>query len=536
MELETTLLWFALAGGAVTFITGLRTWRAGDRMYLASGALILALTGGVWLLRPSLAGIVGSIGWALLVLVPSLLSRLAARAASRRAHRWAIWLTQAVYVLHPSASLRQLVRDRRAALDLFEGRFEAAEEAFRASAPASGPGRHVAELSCLRVRGDWEGTVAYYEANVRDEDALRHPLLLHSYLRALGELGRRKDLVATYARFASELGGAQRQPHRVGAWLFLFGFTGERALVDRLFKRLLVGHPRDLSDLWALTAEVSAGASIDDGPISGVAARLDASPDAAVRAMVQRRRDHGEELSREALDDADREVIRAAAKALEQEEVFGHATIEQRPYAVFALILASVVGFVVELAHGADTTRDDLLIRVGAFYYPRIEAGEWWRLGTYMFLHAGWLHITLNLFALYLFGPFVERALGRVRFVALYLLTGIAGSATLLAFEKLPRFKYVEDILFGMTSPAVGASGCVMGVIGATIAILFRAWYRDRASLAGSRLRLLVLMIGVQTVIDLTQRQISFKAHAAGLISGVILGYLLDTKRPARSA
>ena len=87
--------------------------------------------------------------------------------------------------------------------------------------------------------------------------------------------------------------------------------------------------------------------------------------------------------------------------------------------------------------------------------------------------------------------------------------------------------------IFEAPSPAVGASACVMGVIGATIAILFRAWYRDRAHVAGSRLRLLVLMIGVQTVIDLTQAQISFKAHAAGLISGAILGYLLDGERPA---
>lgn len=529
MELDATLLWFALAGGAVTFITGLRTWRAGDRVYLASGALILALTGGVWLVDASVAGIAGSIAWALLVLGPNLLSRAAARAANTRAHRAAIRLTQATYLLHPSASLRQLVRDRRAALDMFEGRFDAAEEAFRAAAPASGPGRHVAELSCMRVRGDWAGTVEYFEANVGDDDALGHPLLLHSYLRALGELGRRKDLASTYARFAPRLGGGQRQPHRVGAWLFLFGFTGERALIDRLFRRLLVGHPRDLADLWSLTAEIAAGRSIEEGPMSAVAARLEASPDAAVRSMMKRRRSHGDDLSREALDDGDRDVIRAAQRAFEEEEAFGDAAAPQRPFAVLAMIAASVVGFVIELAHGTDTTNDRLLVAVGAFYVPAIEAGEWWRLGTYMFLHAGWLHVTLNLFALYLFGPFVERTLGRLRFVALYLLTGIAGSATLLAFERVTALRKV----FEATSPAVGASACVMGVIGATIAILFRAWYRNRAQVAGSRLRLLIVMIGVQTVIDLTQAQISFKAHAAGLISGVILGYLLDGKRPA---
>jgi rhomboid protease GluP len=529
VEYDTTLLWFALAGGVVTFVTGLRTWRAGDRVYLASGALILAITGGAWLLDPGLAGAVGFAAWGLLVLTPNLLSRLAARAVSARAHRWAIRLTQATYVLHPSASLHQIVRERRAALDMFEGRFDAAEKAFRAAAPSSGPGRHVVELSCLRVRGEWAASVAYFQENVDEEDAIRHPILLHSYLRALGELGRRKDLVAAYARFAPRLEGAQRQPHRVGAWLFLFGFAGEHDLVERLFRRLLGGHPRDLADLWSVTARVASGASLDDPKMREVVARLEASPDAAVRSMMKRRREHGDDLSREPLDEADRGVVRAAQKVFEQEEVFGEPTPEERPYAVLAMIAASVLGFVFELANGTDTTNDRLLIRVGAFYVPAIEAGEWWRLGSYMFLHAGWLHVTLNLCALYLFGPFVERALGRVKFVALYLLTGIAGSATLLAFDRITALRKV----FEGQSPAVGASACVMGVIGATIAILFRAWYRDRAHVAGSRLRLLGLMIVVQTVIDLTQEQISFKAHAAGLISGAILGYLLDAKPPA---
>ncbi|MFO0611505.1 MAG: rhomboid family intramembrane serine protease [Polyangiaceae bacterium] len=523
MDLETTLLWFALAGGVVTFITGLRTWRAGDRVYLASGAIILAITGLVFLARPAASGIAGSIAWAVLVLAPNFLSRGAARAAGRREHRWAIRLTQAVYALHPSASVRQLLRDRRAALDMYEGRFGSAEEALRASAPKDGPERHVAELSCLRIQGDWEGTLAYFDAHVRDDDALRYPLLLHSYLRALGELGRRRELVRTYARFAARLEGQQRQPHRVGAWLFLFAFAGERDLVDRLFKRLLGGHPQDLSDLWTLTADLAAGRPMPEG----TAARLEASKDAAVRAMMQRRRANAEVLHDEALEASDLEVIARAKRALTQEEEFSQsAGSEKRPLVVYALILLNVAGFVWELAHGTDTTDDRLLVDSGAFLASKIVNGEWWRLGSYMFLHAGVLHITLNLFAFYLFGPFVERTLGRARFLALYLLSGLAGSATLLFFQRVLH----ED-----PAPAVGASGCVMGVVGATIAILARAWLRERAPVAGARLRLLVLMMGVQTVIDLTQEQISFKAHAAGLVSGMILGLLLvmTLRRPA---
>lgn len=516
MELDETLLWFALAGGVVTLLTGLRTWRAGDRVYLASGAFILALTGLVYLLAPSACGYAGTGAWLLLVLAPNLASRAAARSAARRDHRWAIRWTQVVYVLHPSATVRQILRDRRAALDLFEGRFADAEAAFRASAATKGVEKHAVELSCLRVRADWEGTIAYYEANVSDDDALAQPLLLHSYLRALGELGRRNDLVHTYDRFASKLTGAQRQPHRVGAWLFLFAFSGEVALVERLFKRLLSGHAPELAALWKLTAELASGATIDPAVVEA----LEASPDAGVRAMIQRRRRNAPLLIDEPLDDEARAVIVKAANALAQEEDLGaSATPEKHPIVVYVLIALNVAGFVFELTKGTDTTRDQLLVHAGAFYEPSLRDGQWWRMGTYMFLHAGFLHITLNMFAFYLFGPFVERALGRARFALLYVLTGLAGSATLLFFQR-----FLDDEI----APAVGASGCVMGVIGATIAILGRAWLKERAPVAGARLRLLILMIGVQTVIDLTQKQISFKAHAAGLVAGLLFGALLS--------
>lgn len=523
MELDTTLLWFALAGGGVTLITGLRMWRAGDRVYAAIGAFILALTGLVYLLAPSAAGYAGTAAWLVGVLAPNIASRAAARAAGRRDHRWAIRWSRLVYALHPSASARQNLRDRRAAFDLFEGRFADAEAAFREAAPASGVERHAVELSCLRIRADWAATVAYFEANVSEDEAVAQPLLLHAYLRALGELGRRRDLVGTYAHYAPRLSSAERQPHRVGAWLFLFAFTGERSCVDRLFKRLLTGHPPELAELWKFTADIAAGAPVDDD----VVARLGKSNDAGVRAMIQRRLKNADVLVAEPIDDDMRDVVDAAARALAQEEELGASTVpEARPWTTYALILLNVAGFVFELTKGTDTTNDQLLVDAGAFFTPSILAGAWWRLGTYMFLHAGFLHITLNLFAFYLFAPFVERALGAVRFAVLYVLTGLAGSGTLLFFQCVLGEEY---------APAVGASGCVMGVIGATIAILFRAWWKERAAIAGARLRLLLLMIGVQTVIDLTQKQISFKAHAAGLVSGVLFGAALMATRAAPS-
>ena len=91
----------------------------------------------------------------------------------------------------------------------------------------------------------------------------------------------------------------------------------------------------------------------------------------------------------------------------------------------------------------------------GALAGPLVAHGDWWRLFTAAFLHYGPLHLGMNMLALFLIGSVVEQALGHLRFLALYLAAGLAGSAGAL--------------LLTPNAPTVGASGAIFGVLGALL-------------------------------------------------------------------
>lgn len=130
-----------------------------------------------------------------------------------------------------------------------------------------------------------------------------------------------------------------------------------------------------------------------------------------------------------------------------------------------------------------------------------VADGEYYRLLTAAFLHAGVLHLALNMFALAQLGPLLESALGRVRFLALYVLSALGGSV--LSFAVAPAFTF-----------GVGASGAVFGLFGAYYVVL-----RRLGGPTGSILGLLV----VNLVITFTIPSIDWRAHLGGLVVGAVL-------------
>ena len=140
-----------------------------------------------------------------------------------------------------------------------------------------------------------------------------------------------------------------------------------------------------------------------------------------------------------------------------------------------------------------------------------IATGQYWRLLTSMFLHAGILHIGLNAYALWIFGNVVEKELGRLRFLLIYFVTGIAAGAASYAF--------------GPNSVGVGASGAIFGVFGAFIAYNYRR--RDLA-LAAARLRSAMFLILVNALIAFTVPVIDWRAHAGGLVAGFAAGFAAE--------
>ena|SRR5437879_1095445 len=95
-----------------------------------------------------------------------------------------------------------------------------------------------------------------------------------------------------------------------------------------------------------------------------------------------------------------------------------------------ALIAINVAVYVLELATGGGVNGIGSTIYLrGVLYGPLVGQGDWWRLLTAAFLHYGPIHLAFNMFALYWFGSLLEQRIGSAKFLALYLASGLAGSA-----------------------------------------------------------------------------------------------------------
>jgi membrane associated rhomboid family serine protease len=182
-----------------------------------------------------------------------------------------------------------------------------------------------------------------------------------------------------------------------------------------------------------------------------------------------------------------------------------------RPRVTFALIAINVAVFLAEgkvtLASGGtgnDIYREGALLgssELPSFAGQGVAHGQWWRIVTGGFLHENLLHIGFNMYVLYAIGSHVEQYLGRVRFLALYLVAGLAGSAGALVLTPL--------------AVTVGASGAIFGILGAWLIIEWQTTGR----LAGNAMTWIVINL----VLSFAIANISIGGHIGGLIGGILI-------------
>ena len=205
---------------------------------------------------------------------------------------------------------------------------------------------------------------------------------------------------------------------------------------------------------------------------------------------------------------------------IEVENVPKDQSVRLRHAPVVAIfILLNIVMFCIELWRGA-LTNPATLHRLGSLdSFAVVSKGEFWRLFTALFLHYGLLHLAFNLFALYVLGPPLERTIGAVRFAACYLIAGVGstGGVVLLTLLKIIR-----------PAELVGASGCVMGIVGAWAGFLIRHRHIWQAR---QRLLNIALIIVIQVLFDISTPQVSTSAHLCGLITGFAIGLAVRPKQ-----
>jgi len=190
---------------------------------------------------------------------------------------------------------------------------------------------------------------------------------------------------------------------------------------------------------------------------------------------------------------------------------------------VLTLIIINIAVFIFEIFAGG-STNELTLHRLGELDTRLvIYRHEYWRLIAALFLHYGPIHIFFNLFALFLLGPPLERQIGHVYFAACYLVSGLGSSLVVVLLTRLRVLAPFE---------LVGASGCIMGVVGTWAGFLLR---HRHLPLARQRLRNIFIIVLMQVAFDLVTPQVSLSAHLGGLFTGFLLGLIVPT-RPSGAA
>lgn len=177
------------------------------------------------------------------------------------------------------------------------------------------------------------------------------------------------------------------------------------------------------------------------------------------------------------------------------------------PVVTWSIIALCVIVFGVQYLTGGPTSGAATAALV---YFPPFTEFEPWRMLTALFLHGSFLHILFNMYSLLIFGPILEHALGRWRFLVLYLLSGLGGSVAVL--------------LIAPTIAVVGASGAIFGLLGAFFVI--------QRKLGGNSLQL-VIVIGLNLVIGFVIPNIAWQAHIGGLVVGGIVAFVFLRTRAA---
>lgn len=177
-----------------------------------------------------------------------------------------------------------------------------------------------------------------------------------------------------------------------------------------------------------------------------------------------------------------------------------------------------------QIARGASATQTIIAITlitslIAIFYQPLAQALAFhpllgylqpWRFLTVGLIHAGFIHLGLNMLSLYLFGPVLERYLGAARMVGLYLISIIGGSVTVLALAVLTPTSAV-----GWT---VGASGGIFGLFAGLLVI---------ERLRGSDTRTLLIFLGINFAYGFLVSNVSWQAHLGGIVFGALTTWLV---------
>ncbi len=477
-------------------------WRRGLRgdlpMVAVCAGVTLAAVGGLVIEGPvgALLGGAALLSSFFLEMLPALLRALAQLARLQGRHGRALWMAALVWLSRPTWSNWVSLQIARGVRAVEAGRRGGAQVAgglqrrLDAMAALRRPrnARALGQIEALvfegivavgAVEGRWGALVGLYEG----QEGLARALALFptgassDMVRALAEVGRLDD-AAQLVRELNAEGDEADDSERSDAFLnkariTLLAYAGMVEALEGVFERR--------SALRGLFGRAERRA------LMGRAARPAPS-----------------------MSPWTRQIARETASALQAEARLSttFSNLSSPSPAMSAVLIGLAAIFVAEIATGSATDPAHLAALGGHLREPVLQ-GQWWRLITATFLHAGIVHLSLNGAFLLIFGNLHERLVGPWRFLTVYLLSGIAGAlaAALTEGDKV----------------GVGASGAIFGVIGACLPAMLRVAREVPPRWLLRRLFALISVLILNTYIGLSVEFVSLWAHAGGLAAGVAI-------------
>lgn len=179
------------------------------------------------------------------------------------------------------------------------------------------------------------------------------------------------------------------------------------------------------------------------------------------------------------------------------------------------ILLSIMVFYFIFMTLNGGTTNTENLIKYGAFFPPAIlQYKQYYRFVSSIFIHIGFTHIFFNGYALYVFGPQIEKLMGAKKYLLFFLLTGIGGNMITFLFN----FIFISSFL----SVSAGASGSLFGLFGAFLYLIHR--HSDMVTPEGRKN--ILSLLGINLLLTIIVPSISVTAHFGGLLVGYLLSYV----------
>ncbi len=307
--------------------------------------------------------------------------------------------------------------------------------------------------------------------------------------------------------------------------MVFLAFVGRTSPVERLGARdgPLGGIPKDAHAFWAGVAKHNAGDK------TGAVKVLKAAVQYAGRDKRARELAEAVLEQAQASDGTPRDVSAPVATLADQLTTLVDSApaverarqaprlvgvpLSRIPVTVFLLVANIGVAGLVWLLF--DTVSDrGALVRAGAYVSVVTENGQYWRLVTHMFLHVGLLHLALNAYGIWFLGKLCEQLYGTPRMAFIFVASGICAA--------------IISAVGGSAPAAVGASGAVLGLLGATLVELGVHRKRYPQNWTRALLGLLVAIVGANIAIGFIYPMVNHAVHVGGMVSGGLLGLLLS--------